>query len=67
MDEVALERIEKWLKQVPEIESSWAAAIVTQDVASLIAEVRRLNAEVEGLKHELSSEKAYSSELRKQI
>lgn len=64
MDEKELARIEKWLADVPEIESSWAAAIVTQDVASLIAEVRRLKEQNENLAGELRDEKAYAKELR---
>lgn len=74
-----LHRVDKLMEPIPgrEHHSHWAQQInhpdalaiaaAPEDVRDLIAEVRRLNAEVEGLKHELSSEKAYSSELRKQL
>jgi len=55
MDEKELQRIEHWLKMVPEIESSWAAAIATGDVERLIAEVRRLRAENEELKRRIAA------------
>lgn len=67
MSDEELARIESWAAMIPEIETSWAAAIVQQDVRSLIAEVRRLKAENEDLKHKLYDERAYSSELRKQL
>lgn len=68
MTDEELAEYEEWFKIGIECGfSTMGSQEATRKASRLIAEVRRLKRENEDLKHKLYDERAYSSELRKQL